>query len=93
MAVIPPDAVVSANYGFVPHLTHRITVYVFPTPFKVENWGVTGENPPDAGSVEYVVVDYNHAEADQLALAMHLQDGTFTQVFHDQGIVVLKRKH
>lgn len=93
MAMIPPDAVVSANYTFVPHLTHRTSVYVFPMPFKVENWGLTGEDAPSAGSVEYVLVDYNNAEADQLALAMHLKDQDFTQVFHDDGIVLLKRNH
>ncbi len=93
VAMIPPNAVVSANYTVVPHLTHRTRVYVFPMPFKVVNWGLAGENAPPTSTVEYVLVDYNNAEADQLALAMHLKNQGFTQVFHDDAIVVLKRKH
>lgn len=92
VAMIPPEAVVSANYSVVPHLTHRSSIYVFPNPFKVENWGLAGEDPPSPDSVDFVLVDYHNAPADQLALALGLKDGGgFTQVFHEDGIVVFKR--
>lgn len=56
LALIPDDAVVSAETTLVPHLSHRRGIYLFPNPFRDENWGVRGENPHDPKLVEYIVV-------------------------------------
>lgn len=53
---IPADAVVSAHYTLVPHLSHRRGIYLFPNPFEVREWGIAGENPHDPESVEYIFV-------------------------------------
>ena len=36
---LPPNAVVSAYFTFVPHVDHRERIYQFPTPFKAFHWG------------------------------------------------------
>ena len=64
IARIPKDAVVSADYSVVPHLSHRRFVYMFPNPFEVSNWGIDGENVHDAGSVEYVILRNVHSGED-----------------------------
>ena len=41
--LIPPNAVVSAYYGYVPHIEHRTEIYQFPVPFRALYWGVRDE--------------------------------------------------
>ncbi|MFN2375210.1 MAG: DUF2079 domain-containing protein [Candidatus Binatia bacterium] len=53
---IPADAVVSAHYTLVPHLSHRRGIYLFPNPFEVSEWGIAGEHPHDPESVDYIFV-------------------------------------
>ncbi|CAA9246903.1 MAG: hypothetical protein AVDCRST_MAG76-2066 [uncultured Acidimicrobiales bacterium] len=58
-ALIPDDAVVSAFYGYVPHLAHREEIYMFPNPFSTSYYGTSkqgGLRLPAADRVEYVVV-------------------------------------
>jgi len=59
IALIPDDAVVSAFYGYVPHVDHRKEIYMFPNPFKASYWGTfkqEGQVLPQAGRVEYILV-------------------------------------
>ncbi len=56
LSKIPPDAAVSADYSLVPQLAHRPLIYMFPNPFRINNWGIDGENTHDPETVEYVVV-------------------------------------
>jgi uncharacterized membrane protein len=53
---VPDDAVVSADYSLVPHLTHRQRVYMFPNPFRTENWAFANDEPHDAAAIQYVIV-------------------------------------
>jgi len=39
VAEVPSDAVVSAPYNLVPHLSHRNEIYTFPNPWKSSNFG------------------------------------------------------
>ena len=52
-----PDAVVSATYSFVPHLTHRKRIYQFPEPWFAVTWGIGGKGLPDPAEVEWLIVD------------------------------------
>ena len=56
MAAIPKNASVSANHVFVPHLTHRNEIYLFPNPFKTHYWGNLSEEVP-LKYVDYILVD------------------------------------
>lgn len=59
MAMIPDDAVVSAFYSYVPHLTHRKEIYMFPNPFSASYWGTfkqEGQRLPQADRVEYILL-------------------------------------
>jgi uncharacterized membrane protein len=59
MAMIPDDAVVSAFYGYVPHVDHREEIYMFPNPFQASYWGTfkqEGQRLPQADRVEYIFV-------------------------------------
>jgi uncharacterized membrane protein len=60
MALIPGDAVVSAQYSLTAHLARRTEIYMFPTPFSTELYGsddsVAGRRLPAADRVEYVML-------------------------------------
>jgi hypothetical protein len=60
---IPKDAVVSAHYALVPHLSHRRGIYMFPNPFRPSNWGIAGENTHDPQAVEYIVLRNSRGRA------------------------------
>ena len=55
---VPDDAVVSAPYFMVPHLSHREHVYTFPNPWHASNYGVAGvPAPPDPDTVDILLAD------------------------------------
>lgn len=56
---IPPNAVVSAWYPLLSHIDERSGIYVWPTPFYAENYGVgnvTGQRLPAANQVQYLLL-------------------------------------
>ena len=53
---MPNNASVSAHHSFVPHLSHRNEIYLFPNPFKTHYWGNLSEEVP-LKYVDYVLVD------------------------------------
>jgi hypothetical protein len=56
-AAIPPDAVISAYYAYVPHVDHRLRCYQWPTPFAAQYWDLyteEGQRLPFAGQVRYL---------------------------------------
>lgn len=56
---VPPKAVISAYYDYVPELDHRVGVYMWPNPFVANNWGdlrEEGQPLPYAKDVQYVVL-------------------------------------
>ena len=56
---IPPNAVVSAWYPLLSHIDERSGIYVWPTPFYAENYGVgnvTGQRLPPANQVQYLLL-------------------------------------
>lgn len=57
--VLPPNAVVSAYYSFVPHIDHRTRIYMWPTPFSAASWKTfkqEGQRLPEADDVEYLML-------------------------------------
>ena len=90
-ALIPDDAVVSASYTIVPHLTHREKIYEFPNPYVTVNWGVNGENPADKDTIGFVIIDFSQLGTDQQKIASTLRNTEFTQVYSRNDILVLKR--
>ncbi len=57
MESIPDDASVSASYDFVSHLSHRITIYMFPNPFRVNLYGIDDKGVHPDRRVDYVLLD------------------------------------
>jgi uncharacterized membrane protein len=56
---IPAHAVVSAYHSYVPHVARRERVYMFPTPFHAQSWGVydrEGQTLSFVDDVEYVFI-------------------------------------
>lgn len=54
---LPANASVSAWYPLVAHIDHRTHIYVWPTPFSAQNWGLlnnTGARLPVADKVHYL---------------------------------------
>ena len=59
VAMIPPNAVVSADTYFVAQLDHRSQIYLWPTPFRTGNYGSFSEDNkrlPVAGKVQYLLI-------------------------------------
>jgi uncharacterized membrane protein len=75
LAMIPPDAAVSAQFNLVAQLSHRVEIFEFPNPFRTANWGLSGDVHPagDLQEVRYVVVDRGLLDDDQQTLLRDLQ--------------------
>lgn len=97
LAMIPPDAGVSAQYHLIAHLTHRRYAYEFPNPFQAVNWGFTGDtHPPGAGGViDYILVEPQlmpDEEGGARELLDRLRDmGSWRPVFERDGVLLLER--
>ena len=93
VALVPDGAPTSAVYNFVPHLAHRELIYDFPNPWRVVNWGVRGEHPPDPAAVRWIVVDRREMSPEDAALFARLARRQCVVVFERDDIVVAKRIH
>ena len=95
LALIPPDAPVSAQFNLVPHLTHRARIYEFPNPFRSANWGLDGDAHParDQQELRYVIVDRGLLDKDQQQLFRDLRAGRdWATAFDSGGVVLLERR-
>jgi uncharacterized membrane protein len=94
VALVDPDAPVSAQFNLVPHLAHRAKVYEFPNPFRPVNWGLPGDTPPP-GAVEelrFVAVQRDLlGKEDRDLLERLLADGDWRTAFDQENVVVLER--
>jgi uncharacterized membrane protein len=92
LKLVPAGAGVSATYNLVPHLTHRVHIYEFPNPWVPTNWGANGENPPDPGTADYLVLDITlNGTQQSLYDRLVTSGGPFRIVFAQAGIVVARR--
>jgi uncharacterized membrane protein len=94
LALVDPDAAVSAQYNLVPHLAHRPEVYEFPNPFRAENWGVSGDTHPPAAAeaVRFVVVQRDLLGEEDRKLLERLQaDPAWRTSLDRDNVVVLER--
>lgn len=61
-AALPPHASVSAFYGYIAHVDHRVHAYQWPTPFAAHYWGLyrrEGQRLPVASKVDYLMLRTN----------------------------------
>jgi hypothetical protein len=92
MAMIPAHAIVSADYAITPHLTHREKIYMFPNPFRADNWGVNDETQHDPETVQYILVQEDIiAPSQQDMLVFLVSSGQFEEVFSQKGVHLYKR--
>ena len=89
LALVPPDASVAAWYRFVPHLTHRTTVYQLPNPWERSNYSAPGVPLPDPETVEWVVI--RRGQDDTLSEQLP-ESGDFEVAYDEGSALVLKRK-
>lgn len=89
---VPDDAVVSAFNSFVPHLTHRTTVYQFPNPWQRLNYGPQGAELPDPGNVQWVVMRTDVFPEMQELVETLRRSGAFTVEFEEPPVIVLRRR-
>lgn len=94
LALIPPDAPVSAQYHLVTHLAHRRLVYEFPNPFRAVNWGLEGDehDEAEAEAIRYVLVEPSlMGEADVATLDDVRRSGAWRTAFDRDGVLLLER--
>ncbi|MHB1930734.1 MAG: DUF2079 domain-containing protein [Acidimicrobiales bacterium] len=75
---LPPTAVVSAYYNYVPHVDHRLRCYEWPTPFAAQYWGLyneEGRRLPFAGQVQYLFLPTVLPDAPGQALLRSIEPG------------------
>jgi uncharacterized membrane protein len=93
LKLIRPKDKVTATYYIVPHITHRQYAYEFPNPFRVTNWGINGEDPPDARTSDTLILDTHvNGNDEQLYETLVGPYGPFKIVFNEDGIIVARRK-
>jgi uncharacterized membrane protein len=92
VSMIPDDAVVSATYDLVPHLTHRAEIYSFPNPWRSMNFGIDGEPRRSGARVQWIAADRRVFDDDTRELLQDfVDDKTFRVVFDEDDYVVLRR--
>jgi uncharacterized membrane protein len=90
---IPANAVVSAWYLFVPHLDQRTQIYLWPTPFDQQNYGLfkhDGARLAVASKVQYLVLPVALDPANDSGVFAHISS-YFTLVKDYDGIGLYKR--
>lgn len=91
LALIPPDASVSATTTFTPHLANRVEVYLFPNPWIPLNYGAAGTEPPDPSTIEWVAVRTDVEQALSDLISELTSSGDYT-VFHKDGPFLLLQR-
>lgn len=96
LALIPPDAVVAADYRFVTRLDHRVEIYEFPNPWAQRNWADGKSNgrplPDRIARVQYVIALRDQEKALQPVLDQVMASGEFRTVYDQDGVVLLQRR-
>jgi uncharacterized membrane protein len=94
LALVDPDAAVSAQFNLVPHLAHRAKIYEFPNPFRAVNWGLPDDTHPPAAAeaVRFVVVERDLLGKEDRELLDRLQtDPAWRTRLDRDGVVLLER--
>lgn len=92
IAMVPPEAGVSANYHLVTHLSHRRHVYEWPNPWMVSNWGMQGDPGPPTTVVDYLVLDLTFGQQPALLATLTGSEGEFDVLFERDGVLVARRR-
>jgi uncharacterized membrane protein len=93
LELLRPSDKVTATYYIVPHITHRRYAYEFPNPFRVANWGINGEDPPDSKTSNTLILDTAvNGNDQQLYETLVGPLGPFKIIFNEDGIIVARRK-
>jgi uncharacterized membrane protein len=95
ISLIPKNASVSATYLFVPHLSHREIIYMFPNPFKEAYWGAELGNftpPTPTKDVDYILLDDTPNEFERSEIIEKLlMNETYSKIFEKDHIYILKK--
>jgi uncharacterized membrane protein len=95
ISLIPKNATVSATYLFVPYLSHREIIYMFPNPFKEAYWGAELGNftpPPPTKNVDYILLDDTPNEFERSEIIEKLlMNKTYSKIFEKDHIYILKK--
>ncbi len=88
VAQIPADAAVSTHFTFVPHLSHRKLIYMWPNPFKPIGWGVKRENPDPTDIVDYILMrgKVDAEREDWKTIAELVERGQFRRIAGDDAV-------
>jgi uncharacterized membrane protein len=95
VTLIPDDAVVACRSRISTHLSHRVQIYDFPTPFYASYYGddsMDRQRLPVADNVQYVL-DMPDRLSDvgaRVFLALQ-QDEGFRQIYSKNGVVLLRK--
>jgi len=90
--LLPDGAIVSAYYGWVPQISHRPEIYMFPNPFKASYWGAfkqEGQRLPQADRVQYLLLPTQlDREPKEVLDGIRAQ---FETVYEEDGVLLMRR--
>jgi len=95
LSLIPKNATVSATYLFLPHISHREIIYMFPNPFKEVYWGYELGNytpPPPTKDVDFIILDDtpNQFEEENIIKPL-IEEKKYVVIFEWNRIRVLRK--
>ena len=90
---LPANAIVSSYYLYLTHIDHRPRIYLWPTPFAAEDWGVSpasnGKRLPFADQIQYLVLPEVLSGSDAKVFSSIKRQ--FRLVDSDGGIAIYER--
>ncbi len=92
--LVPDDAVVTATYTLVPHLSHREQIYDWPNPWVESYWGVDdGYRLPEPSAIEWIAIDRTQVSDEHLPILEEIvgPGGDFEVVLDEQDVLVARR--
>ena len=94
LALIPPDARVTADFRLVTHLAHRDTIYVFPNPVIPRNYSAAGIDEAPKDDFDWLVVRADlEGMYDEFMIAYEhvVTSGEFERVLLNNEVAVWQR--
>jgi hypothetical protein len=90
---LPTNAIVASYYLYLTHIDHRQRIYLWPTPFVAEDWGVSpapnGKRLPFADQIQYLVLPKVLSGSDAKVFSSIKRQFRLTD--RDGGIAIYKR--
>ena len=88
---IGPDSGIAATDFYVPHLSHRRKIYLFPNPWRTWYWGIEGEGQHHPNNIDFLVLNPRHSAPHRDLLTYLVNAQLFEYILKEKELHVLQR--